>query len=136
MGKLADIIRGKIGDITGKDDVQYNLQVNEMTMPSPVQTEIDGEAKATTAYFNRSWLGKVALQRGYVVNPDDKKVDGILATLNRKNGFCPCGGTGAQFKCPCQIMREYGICKCGLYLNVPDREVCGGNGASSGRIDK
>lgn len=132
MGKLGDIIRGKIN----KENVQYSLNVEEMVMPSPVQAEIDDTSKATTAYYNRTWLSKVALQRRYAINPDDKRVDGILAALNRKNGFCPCGGTGAQFKCPCQIMREHGICKCGLYLNIPDREIRGGSGSSGGRIEK
>lgn len=133
MGKLGDIIRGKISK---PEDVRYNFDVREAIAPSPVQTEITDQTKATTAYFNRTWLSKVALQRGYAINPDEKRVDGILAALNRKNGFCPCGGTGAQFKCPCQIMREHGICKCGLYLNIPDREIRGGAGSSSGRIEK
>lgn len=131
MGRLGDIIRGKIG---GKDEVINSVTINERLAPSPVQMEMDDRAKVATAYYNRTWLSRVALQRGYAINPDDKVVDGILAALNRKNGFCPCGGTGSQFKCPCQIMREHGICKCGLYLNIPDRQI--GGGRSGGHIDK
>lgn len=132
MGKLGDIIRGKV---KGAEDMkEYNLWVNHINAPSPVQVEIDDREKAETAYFNRTWLSKVALQHRYAVNPDDSRVDGILAALNRKNGFCPCGGTGTQFKCPCKIMRENGICKCGLFLNVPDREIRGSG--TEGRIGK
>lgn len=132
MGKLGDIIRGKVK----KEEVIESLTINERLAPSPVQVEMDDKAKAspTTAYYNRTWLSRVALQRGYAINPDEKRVDGILAALNRKGGFCPCGGTGSQFKCPCKIMRENGICKCGLYLNIPDRVI--GGSSSGGHIDR
>ena len=126
---LRDIINAR----SKGEKIEYKLNVEEMVRPSPVQVESDEQAKKSVSYYNRSWLGKVALHRGYAVNPADNKVDGILGALNRKNGFCPCGGTGDQFKCPCVNMRTLGICKCGLFLNVPDREI--GGGTSSGRID-
>ena len=57
---------------------------------------------------------------GYIISDDDKKVDGILIALNRKNGHCPCGGMTEQFICPCEMMRTHGVCKCGLYKNAVD----------------
>lgn len=127
MGKLRDIIEGR--------SEQTDVSVERTKTPSPVQQEIDGEKKPGIAYYNRSWLGKVALFQGFAISRDDKKVDGILAALNRKDGHCPCGGSGPQFKCPCAIMREHGICKCGLFENVPDRNIKSG-GSTSGRINK
>lgn len=73
--------------------------------------------------YNRGWASRVAIHQGFELNSDDKKVDGILAALNRRDGQCPCGGNGAQFKCPCVIMRTKGICKCGLYKTIEDRKV-------------
>lgn len=73
--------------------------------------------------YNRGWASRVAIHQGFELNNDDKKVDGILAALNRRDGQCPCGGNGAQFKCPCIIMRTKGICKCGLYKTIEDRKI-------------
>ena len=81
--------------------------------------------------YNRAWLRKMSNRTGFIISSDDKKVDGILAALNRKNGHCPCGGNGPQFICPCVIMREQGICKCGLYENVKPVEP---KGTSGGQI--
>lgn len=127
MGQLRDIIDAR----TKGDNVNYNLIVDKTPRESPVAEEIKEQAK--TAYYNRGWVSKVALMRGYAINQDDRKVDGILAALNRRDGHCPCGGNGPQFKCPCAIMREHGICKCGLFENVPDRQFSGSTG---GRIEK
>lgn len=128
MGKLRDIINAR----SKGENVQYKLNVEEMVKPSPVQIE-ESERTKDKPYYNRTWLSRVALQKGYAINPDDKKVDGILGALNRRNGYCPCGGTGEQFKCPCANMRNLGICKCGIYLSIPDRKI--GGGTSSGRIE-
>lgn len=73
--------------------------------------------------YTRAWAGRISIHYGFELSDDDRKVDGILAALNRRDGQCPCGGNGAQFKCPCVIMRTKGICKCGLYKTVEDRKV-------------
>lgn len=88
-----------------------------------VQDTQHEEEKINLSKYNRTWANRVALHKGFVLSDDDKRVDGILAALNRRNGQCPCGGNGAQFKCPCVIMRTKGICKCGLYKTVEDRKV-------------
>ena len=81
--------------------------------------------------YNRTWLKKITDTTGYIVSDNDKKVNGILEALNRKDGHCPCGGNGSQFLCPCINMREHGICKCGLFENV---KPINPSGNSSGRI--
>lgn len=110
MSKLGDFLKGK------KETVQTS-----------VQKEDDQQIKV----YNKAWLNKVSNRFGYIVSSDEKKVNGILEALNRKDGHCPCGGNGVQFICPCVNMREYGICKCGLYENVRPLDPTGG---SSGRI--
>lgn len=100
MSKLSDFIKSKrSGD-------------------KPVQTKVEEPKTDEVRLYNRIWLNKVSNQMGYIISSDDKKVNGILDALNRKNGHCPCGGNGQQFICPCVNMREYGICKCGLYENI------------------
>lgn len=126
MGKLRDIINSRAN---GKD-VEYRLNVEEVVLPSPVQTE---QNEKNSVYYNATWLSKVALHRGYAINPNNAKVEGILGALNRKGGHCPCGGNGEQFMCPCVNMRTLGICKCGLFMNIPDRQIKGAT--SSGRIE-
>lgn len=111
MSKLGDFLKGK------KDT------------PAPV-VQKKGEDKQVKLY-NKVWLNKVSNQMGYIVSSNEVRVNGILEALNRKGGHCPCGGNGDQFLCPCVIMREKGICKCGLYENVKPVEP---SGSSNGRI--
>lgn len=110
MGKLGDFLKGKKEAPVVREEKKEDSQVRR---------------------YNRVWLNKVSTQLGYIVSSNDKKVDGILEALNRKDGHCPCGGNGDQFLCPCVIMREKGICKCGLYENVRPVEP---SGISSGRV--
>ena len=107
MSKLSDFLKGR------KEEV---VQETKTDNTEPVM-------------YNRVWLRKMSNKTGFIISSDDKKVDGILAALNRKNGHCPCGGNGPQFLCPCVIMREQGICKCGLYENVRPVEPKGYSGA-------
>lgn len=95
--------------------------LNKKKIQDTVQEQPKQEVKLQK--YNRSWASRVALHQGFELSSDDKRVDGILAALNRKDGQCPCGGNGAQFKCPCIIMRTKGICKCGLYKTVEDRKI-------------
>jgi ferredoxin-thioredoxin reductase catalytic subunit len=108
MGKLKDFIDKIIGN----------------------EPEVDEPQQAITTY-NRLWLNKVSNATGFIPNEDGNKVNGILGALNRKDGHCPCGGNGDQFLCPCVVMREKGICKCGLFVNVRPVEP---KGSSGGRI--
>lgn len=111
MGKLGDLLKSRKSE--------------------PAQTTVETRADEGVKFYNRVWLNKISNQMGYIISSNDKKVDGILEALNRKDGHCPCGGNGIQFICPCVIMREQGICKCGLYENIKPVEP---TGSSSGRI--
>ena len=97
----------------------------------PVVKEEPKKEDTGIKIYNKIWLKKISDAYGYIVSDNEKKVEGILAALNRKGGHCPCGGNGDQFLCPCVIMREKGICKCGLYENVRQIEP---TGSSNGRI--
>ena len=90
--------------------------------PKPVE-EAPNHTEFKPSTYTRTWANRVAFHQGFELSDDNKKVDGILGALERKGGQCPCGGNGAQFKCPCVIMRTKGICKCGLFKTVEDRKV-------------
>ena len=57
---LRDIINAR----SKGEKIEYKLNVEEMVRPSPIQVESDEQAKKSVSYYNRSWLGKVALHRG------------------------------------------------------------------------
>lgn len=109
-------------------DLLANRKAN--SAPKSTQATVD-EADGEVKLYNRVWLNKMSNKFGFIVSDNDKKVDGILAALNRRDGHCPCGGNGVQYICPCAIMRETGICKCGLFNNITPVEP---TGSSSGRI--
>ena len=115
MSKLGDYLRSKKSS-AGEASVGT----------APKEENSDG-----IRMYNRYWLNKISEQTGYIISDNDDKVEGILNALNRRNGHCPCGGNGDQFLCPCKNMREYGICKCGLYENMKKVEP---TGSSTGRI--
>lgn len=96
--------------------------------------EPDAEQKPLDKY-TRAWAGKITLYQGYELSDDNKKVDGILAALNRRDGQCPCGGNGAQYKCPCVIMREKNICKCGLWKTLEDRKITSSPSVARIKVD-
>lgn len=62
---------------------------------------------------------KIYRKEGWILNPDDKVVNGILKGIARNAGHCPCNnkysGTGDAI-CPCKAYREEDCCCCTLYL--------------------
>lgn len=104
MGILANIIEKKAQEIVDKK----------------VQREKEQSISADIIPYNRLWLNKIANEAGYAISDNDQRVDTILKKLNERNGHCPCGGMTDEFICPCRMMREYGACKCGLYMNAKD----------------
>lgn len=62
---------------------------------------------------------KVFRKPGWILNPNDKIVNGILKGIDRCNGHCPChnkyAGTNDDI-CPCKAYLEEDICCCELYL--------------------
>lgn len=87
--------------------------------------EIPQPPVQTSATYTRAWLGKVAIYSSLEPSQDSEKVDKILSALEKRNGQCPCGGSGPQYRCPCEKIREHGICTCGLFNSVPPRKVHG-----------
>lgn len=65
----------------------------------------------------RNW--KIFRKPGWVLNPDDKVVNGILKGLLRCDGHCPChnkyAGTDDDL-CPCKSYIEDDVCCCKLYI--------------------
>ena len=59
-------------------------------------------------------------KQGWVLNPKDKVVNGILKMIERNSGECPCDNQSEDKHCPCSDYREKGICLCKLYLKVND----------------
>lgn len=104
MGILANLINKKAQQIVDRRSQKENepIDTTDITM------------------YNRLWLHKIAQESGYAVSDNEKRVDNILKKLNERDGHCPCGGMTDEFICPCKMMREYGACKCGLYMNARD----------------
>lgn len=63
-------------------------------------------------------------QNGFILNPDDKVVNGILKGLSRSGGTCPCYHGDdipkEDLMCPCKEYRENKHCRCNLYVESTD----------------
>lgn len=68
---------------------------------------------------------------GFILNPDDKVVNGVFKGLDRCKGSCPCYHKSEDeedipeedLKCPCKEYRENKHCRCSLYVEeqpIPD----------------
>jgi len=53
---------------------------------------------------------------GWVLNPNDKVVNGILRGIARCKGECPCHNNSKDKNCPCSDYRENDVCHCRLYI--------------------
>lgn len=62
---------------------------------------------------------KPFIKPGFILNPNEKIVNGILKGLKRCDGHCPChnkyAGTDDDI-CPCKAYREEDYCCCTLYI--------------------
>lgn len=105
MSKLSDIVKKKKKSVDA--------------MP------VKQEEHINLSKYTPIWAIKTAKNFGFELTEDAGKIDKILVALEKRKGQCPCGGNGAQFTCPCERMRRDGICKCGLYKNIPQRRVAG-----------
>jgi ferredoxin-thioredoxin reductase catalytic subunit len=61
---------------------------------------------------------QILRKNGWVLNPNDKVVNGILKMVERNDGECPCHNERLDRHCPCSDYREKDVCHCGLYLKV------------------
>ena len=59
------------------------------------------------------------IKDGFMLNPNEKVVNGIMKGLQRCDGHCPChnkyAGTDYDI-CPCKAYREEDCCCCNLYV--------------------
>lgn len=53
---------------------------------------------------------------GWILNPNEKVVKGIVKGLNRCDGECPCCNDSEDTRCPCSNFRTKQKCCCGLYV--------------------
>lgn len=56
------------------------------------------------------------LKNGWIVNPNEKIVNGIIKGINRNNGECPCSNDSDDKHCPCSNYRLKDKCCCKLYI--------------------
>ena len=61
---------------------------------------------------------KFYVKDGWMVNPNQTVVKGILKGLKRKDGLCPCHHpeSDGDLRCPCESYRDRDKCCCNLYV--------------------
>ena len=70
------------------------------------------------------YVFSISRQEGFMLNPDDKVVNGVIKGLNRCSGKCPCYHPkedeevipDEDLMCPCKEYRENKHCRCSLYV--------------------
>jgi ferredoxin-thioredoxin reductase catalytic subunit len=60
-------------------------------------------------------------KEGWILNPNDKVVNGILRRCAKNDGLCPCvhdseAYEGKDLHCPCTDYTMHDKCECGLYI--------------------
>lgn len=63
---------------------------------------------------------QILRKKSWVLNPNDKVVNGVIKRIEMNNGECPCHNESVDKHCPCSDYRENDKCHCGLYLKVRD----------------
>lgn len=56
------------------------------------------------------------VREGWMLNPNEKIVNGIIKGINRCNGVCPCNNDSEEKHCPCSNYRTKDKCCCKLYV--------------------
>lgn len=59
---------------------------------------------------------KKNIREGWILNPNEKIVNGIIRGLNRCKGQCPCQNDSEDKTCPCSNYRADIKCCCSLYI--------------------
>lgn len=59
---------------------------------------------------------KILRKDGFILNPNDKQVNGLLHIMDMNGGICPCQNDSEDKHCPCTNYREKDKCCCGLYI--------------------
>lgn len=63
---------------------------------------------------------KSNIKDGWILNPNEKVVNGIIKGINRNNGDCPCNNDSEELHCPCSGYRLHDHCCCKLYIKVEE----------------
>ena len=63
---------------------------------------------------------QILRKEGWVLNPNDKIVNGILKMVEKNDGECPCANDSRNKHCPCSDYMEKDQCHCGLYMKLHD----------------
>ena len=59
---------------------------------------------------------KILRKKGFILNPNDNIVNGLIKLIERNEGKCPCSGNDStNINCPCSNYIEKDYCCCGLY---------------------
>lgn len=58
----------------------------------------------------------------FILNPNEKIVNGIIKGLIRNEGKCPCVNDSEDLNCPCTNYREKDKCCCNLYIKREKNE--------------
>lgn len=66
---------------------------------------------------------KILRKKGFILNPNDKQVNGLLHIMERNGGICPCQNDSGDKHCPCSNYREHDKCCCGLYVKEENSMV-------------
>lgn len=72
-------------------------------------------ARGSAPHFSPNMI-TIFRKKGWVLNPDDKKVNTILKMVEKNNGECPCINNSVDKHCPCTSYRDENVCHCGLYI--------------------
>ena len=56
------------------------------------------------------------LREGWMLNPNENIVNGIIKGINRCNGDCPCNNDSQEKHCPRSNYRTKDKCCCKLYV--------------------
>lgn len=56
------------------------------------------------------------VREGWMLNSNEKIVNGIIKGINRCNGDCPCNNDSEEKHCPCSNYRTKDKCCCKLYV--------------------
>ena len=67
---------------------------------------------------------QILRKKGWVLNPSDEKVNGILRLMHKNGGHCPCSHPEREGhdQCPCTEWIKNSKCYCGLYIKMEEDE--------------
>ena len=67
---------------------------------------------------------RIVRKEGFIINPDDEKVNEIFRKLDRNGGHCPSKipNREGHDQCPCSAYLQLGKCYCKLYVRTNEKD--------------